>query len=205
MNFFLFLFGMFSFQLVLCQEDYPTEYGVVFDPGFNENNMQYIQDITGIWQIGKPQKSHFVVADGINMVTDTLQHYPVNDTSSFTIRHVPDYGASVDYFVISGAFKIDCDSAKDYGKIEFSPNNGVSWILISEDTIGGWPWDISYDNTVGLTGLSSDWTGFFIDLVGIELHAPFNSGDTTLFRFTFISDSIPESRDGWMDVKPHCY
>jgi hypothetical protein len=157
-----------------------------------------------IWQVGEPQKTVFTTSVSLPnaIVTDTINSYPINDTSSFIIKHevgdgflkyggTPGIHLSADYFV-------NTDTLNDYGKIEFSPDNGNSWILISDDTLDGefgTTWPIISD--CSLTGNSYNWKSFFIDMSAYN-YTLFNVGDSVQYRFTFISDGNSENLDGLM-------
>jgi len=161
-----------------------------------------ISNPSNIWQIGNPQKTVFTTSTfgGIAMVTDTINTYPINDTSIFILVHPVCWGF-VDYHfgALSGMYYVHTDSLNDYGKIEFSPDNGNNWILISEDTLQynstSWP---TYSPKGTFTGSSNGWKNFFIVLPNLYEIFGFNYGDTVLFKFSFISDGNAESMDGLM-------
>ena len=56
-----------------------------------------INNPNNIWQIGLSQKT-FLSSSDVVMITDTLNSYPANDTSSFILKHVPDIGPDADFF-----------------------------------------------------------------------------------------------------------
>ena len=171
-----------SYQITF---DDTTHYGRLFiDTVSNPDN---------IWQIGSPQKGILNEASSPPnvIITDTINPYPINDTSTFKIIHRVDNGLVTRYGMhVRGEFKVDCDSLKDFGMMEYSPDNGITWFDMIKDQ--SFDWD--YEKPV-LTGLS-DWTYFsvFFDNLGYDLEF----GDTVQFRFTFISDSIQENRGGLM-------
>jgi hypothetical protein len=168
-----------------------------------------------IWQIAAPNKGVFIEASSEPnvMVTDSTNSYPINDTSSFIVFHEIttgfEYGSGLE-----GQYFVDSDYGNDYGKIEMSPDNGESWVLISDDTLtytdwGGepatWPgelydswdgWEIS--DSIAFSGESEEWISFFIVLAGANEHFEWEEGDTVLFRFTFISDGTFDDKDGLM-------
>lgn len=145
------------------------------------------------WQIGPPQKNVFSEAylSTNAIITDTINPYPINDTSVFTVIHKVNLALSDEQIMaLSGYYKVDSDSLKDFGLIEYSPDNGITWLDMINDESFEW----SSDKPV-LTG-SSDWSYFYVsfDDLGYDLRF----GDTVRFRFTFISDSIQNNRDGLM-------
>jgi hypothetical protein len=157
-------------------------------------------DTNSCWQIGRPQKPTFSSAySAPNVaVTDTVNPPPVNDTSFLRIIHVASLGLEVGHTVIiAGKYFVDSDTLSDYGTIEFSPDNGTTWIDLINDTNYS-----SYIYIWGqppvLTGRSNGWNDFWILLS--ELGPLFNvqPGDTVLYRFSFISDSVQTNRDGLM-------
>ena len=160
-----------------------------------------------IWQVGEPNKTAFNAPFSVSncIITDTINSYPINDTSSFIIKHEVGDG----YFELAGVYPIvylagnyyvNSDTLNDYGKIEFSPDNGLSWVLISEDTLtlqgngNSWP---NFEYNPIFTGNSNGWKPFQISLAGYD-YATFNSGDTVQYKFTFISDGIIDNLDGLM-------
>jgi hypothetical protein len=160
-----------------------------------------IQNSANIWQIGQPQKIVFSSAQTLPnaIITDTLNSYPINDTSSFIIKHI----ASGDFpgiedMLISFDFYVNSDTLTDYGKIEVSLNNGTTWIDINDD-----PNYFNYLNYFSsihsvFSGNSTNWNQFGVDLT--DLCSLFNvqNKDTIQFKFTFISDGIQTNKDGLM-------
>lgn len=147
------------------------------------------------WQVGIPGKTNLYEARSIPhvIITDTVNPYPVNDSSEFTIWQKASEGFEMPHTAtLSGFYKVDTDSINDYGKIEFSPDNGNRWVDLLNDTITPPIW--LSDKPV-LTG-TSDWKYFYVQLA----HMGFNIelGDTVLYRFTFISDDIDNQKEGLM-------
>jgi hypothetical protein len=148
------------------------------------------------WEIGKPNKSFFTEALSLPnaIVTDTINSYPTNDSSVFIITHYANYGFVYGHTaVLNGQYKVDCDSLNDFGRIEFSPDNGISWIDLIHDTIN--PPPIWGSEKPLLTGISN-WTFFSVDLAHMGFE--YELGDTVFFRFTFLSDEIENNRNGLM-------
>jgi len=158
-------------------------------------NIDTISNPSNIWQIGQPQKNTFDSASSLPnaIVTNLTNSYSINDTSSFTITHIAGmgfwmghtFGLSFDYFV-------DTDSLNDYGIIEFSPDNGNTWCNLTNNSNNCFTW-WSFPT---LTGSNNSW-------MYAESMINFNSfnitqGDTLKFKFTFLSDSIYDNKDGIM-------
>jgi len=138
---------------------------------------------TNLWQIGKPQKPVFdSVANLSNtIITDTINSYPINNHSIFIIQNTVTMGFIYGLNMLRGSYFVQSDSLNDYGTMDVSTDNGLTWIDIINDTVyNSFVW---YSLKPVLTGNSS----FNIQL-----------GDTVLFRFSFISDSIPENLGGLM-------
>lgn len=195
-------------------EEYPYTTYLDFD---TELNLEYVYpdtvaNPTNIWQIASPNKVVFTDASSSPnvIVTDSVNSYPINDTSSFIIFHEIttgfDYGSE-----LTGKYFVDSDAGNDFGKIELSPDNGASWVLISDDTLVysdwdgelvAWPSDI-YDSrtmsdSLNFSGETEEWESFRIDLYGASEIFEWEVEDTVLLRFTFISDSIFDDKDGLM-------
>jgi hypothetical protein len=153
-----------------------------------------------LWQIGNPQKNVLDSAFSASsvIITDTVNSYPPNNTSRFTKTRCAGDGFTFSYAVIlSGYYWVNSDSLNDFGLIEFSPDNGNTWIDLINDTVYNayysWP-----GSKPTLTGTSNGWQYFYINLERLGEALNIQGGDTTLYRFTFISDSIPDSLDGLM-------
>jgi len=199
------LFALFTLPLTCNCQSNISLYSFTFEDTTHQYFMypDTVSNPNCIWQIGSPQKATFnnSTVNSNVIVTDTLNSYPINDTSSFIIKHEVgggylQYGVPV--MQLSASYFVNSDSLNDFGKIEFSPDNGNSWILISEDTLNDgsgitWP---NNDYFV-LTGNSNGWKTLFIEMSTYD-YSTFNSGDTVQYRFTFISDNNPESLDGLM-------
>lgn len=180
-----------SFEGTGVNENPPWGYDLYLD---NSNP-------SNIWQIGSPQKNMFTSSVSIPnvIVTDTLNDYPINDTSSFIIEHIADLGFSMPHDVIfSGYYFVNSDTLTDYGLIEFSPDNGGIWIdLINDPTYS--PYIIWLTPKPILTGNSiGGWSQFAANLSGLGPFFGIQTGDTVLWKFTFVSDPIQTNNDGLM-------
>lgn len=147
------------------------------------------------WQIGTPNKEFLSDANSPTnvIITDTVTPYPVNDTSSFTIWHTAHEGFVEGHTAtLSGFYKIDTDTIGDFGVLEFSPDNGNLWVNLLTDTIYPPHW---YSEKPVFYG-QKDWTFFYVELAHMGFRYEF--GDTVLFKFTFISDSVDNHKDGLM-------
>jgi hypothetical protein len=202
----LFLGGLFP---VVSFGQLVDNYTLTFD---NPSSLLHLSIDTfsnknNIWQIGPPEKTVFTAAfsEPNVIVTSTKNPYPINDTSFFIITYVAHgHGFGPDGVAgIQGSYYIDSDTLKDFGKIEFSPNKGKTWIDIVNDSVLidtsyniYWPGNNFLRPT--LTGKSIGWTYIFIDLASLGYLYNIHDGDTVLYRFSFISDNIQSNKDGLM-------
>lgn len=143
-------------------------------------------DGNNIWQIGVPQKTVFNQANSSPnvIITDTINNYPINDTSSFTVRY-----KSFNCAGVFGKYYVDSDSLNDFGLIEISIDSGQTWINILEDSL-----NLSLDKPI-LTGNSNGWKDFELNLTNYQIETYEN---LFILRFSFISDSIDTQQEGLM-------
>lgn len=198
---------IYSFFTAYCQLMYPLTFedndtNVYFDniPAKDHLFIDTISNPNNIWQIGKPNKSIFNSAYSVPnaIITDTTHTYPINEMSSFIIKNTANYGFYFLYEVsIAGYYNVNTDTLTDYGKIEFSSDNGNTWIDLLKDTIYN-----SYIKWSGakpvFSGNSNGWKHFEVDVTQLGPILNIHLGDTILYRFTFISDSIQTNKDGLM-------
>lgn len=197
--------------LTLCSTlmygQYYGNYHINFDNEYGLENLfiDTISNDNNIWEIGAPDKIVFDSAYSLPnaICTDTANSYPVNDTSVFLIRNLADGGFEKTHTVIlGGRYKIDSDTLKDFGKIEFSPDNGVTWVDLLTDTVysekGCYDW---WSEKPTFTGKTDGWKEFYVWLAGFGWEfdiGGWDANDTVIYRFTFISDSVQTNRDGWI-------
>ncbi len=163
-----------------------------------------------IWQIGKPNKTVFDSAySGSNAIlTDTLLPYPINNTSSFTLCFEL-YGGQPS---IKFKHRFDSDTLNDGGFVEISSDSGQTWLLLSDTTSLDWSnggfyfaygletfnfygvSDSLAGGKIGFSGRSNDWVSSTILFPCYAIKKPFE----LMLRFTFVSDSTNNPRDGWM-------
>ena len=180
----------------------PGSYMINFEDTTSPYDLRIdtITNINNIWEIGEPNKVHFDSAytKPNAIVTDLQNPYPINDTSSFIITHIAKGGLAYwpyAYVYLDFRYFVDSDTLLDYGMIEFSPDNGGVWV----DLIDSTNYNISHIPFCPiLTGSSNGWLGASINLTLLGGVYNVNYGDTTLFKFTFISDSIHSGKDGLM-------
>lgn len=148
------------------------------------------------WQIGQAQKTVFNQAYSLPnaLMTDTMNFYPIHDTSILTVK-VPVCGLSNYAQTISFYYKLNTDSLADYGKLEVSADDGLTFIdVLKQWDDYGFFW--IYDTLESFTGNTSDWTLFEICVSSLLDSFPY--ADTVQYRFTFISDGNQTNKDGWI-------
>lgn len=207
---FLFLFEYGNAQLILFEYCFDqtgncTNY-TMSDPQ-PVLNIDFNLNPNNIWQIGSPQKT--VLNNSFStpnvIITDTLNTYPINDTSSFTIESTAlQSSSSVNWYHFNLSFKyfVDSDTLVDFGIIEFSPDNGVTWIdLINDPTYSSYlEWTLN--NSLGipptLTGASNEWMEANVNMRDLGVLLDIQPGNIFMWRFSFISDAFQNNRDGLM-------
>lgn len=151
-----------------------------------------------LWQIGQLNKSYFKTGNNLTnaIITDRFYPYATNNYSTFTIRNLATEGDIYGLKMIHADYNVQTDSLNDYGKIEFSPDNGKTWIDLINDTLFNlsFMWDLKPI----LTGNSNGWQYFEMLLADNGSIFNIQFGDTIIYRFTFISDSIEDDLGGIM-------
>lgn len=177
------------------------------DSAFSTNSLYVKIDTvaSNIWQVGKPQKVIFDSAATLPnaLVTDTINYYPNNNTSSFTLE-IP-YYAGIYYGILGIQWKqkLDMDQGQDGGMVEYSIDEGLTWESAFNNphvyNFFGYPspdFDTLATGQYAFSGTDSLWRDVWLcyDLSWIGA----SSTDTLLVRYTFISDSTNTNKEGWM-------
>lgn len=150
------------------------------------------------WQIGHPQKNTIdnAFSQPNVIITDTLDSYPPNNISVFEIVHQAQDGfVDGGVAVFSGFYFVDSDSLLDYGIIEFSPDDGTSWINLLTDTLYSDYYNWFTEKPV-LTGTSFGWQFFGIQLAGMKEIFEIDHTTVVRFKISFISDENNNEKDG---------
>jgi len=172
-------------------------------------NIKYYRDTinnpNNIWRIGAPHKPYFAgnPTVPIALMTDTINPYPINDTSYFCVK-IWNHGLTgglgyYSSFYILYSYKVDSDSLHDYGFIEFSPDNGQTWYFLNDSLHYG-----CWDSPVAgywypFEGHHFGWReNSLINFGNFCDHNILNVADTIMLRFGFISDSIFDNKEGLM-------
>jgi hypothetical protein len=175
-----------------------------------------------IWQVGIPHKTKFNVAfkGQRAIVTDTVFAYPSNNSSHFDLKvgkfNFGQYFFGNLFFQIN--HKLDTDTLRDGGYISISYDGGATFTNIISDTLRKIDLspardyynrsknlytraDTLFNGEYGFSGTSEDWitTRFaWHNLPAAPNKEKVTQNDTLILRFTFVSDSIDNPKDGWM-------
>jgi hypothetical protein len=186
---------------IAFSQTWGDDYCIVFNGQENLDHL-FIDTLNypgNIWQIGHPDKTVFqnAYSNPDAIVTDTVNPYPVNDTSVFIIKDIASQGTIDGMEVFNCHYYVNSDTLNDYGRIEFSADMGTTWIdLVSG---GNYRENIKWFTDVpALSGNSGGWRWLEVYLFDISYYFDIEVGDTLLYRFSFISDSNPENMDGLM-------
>ncbi len=151
-----------------------------------------------VWQIGIPNKLMFDEASTPPnaIITDTINNYPENLNESFSLTIDPMY-----YVIYSLEWiqKLDLDSARDFGIIEFSTDNGDSWSNVFDNpfvyNFYGYETENQMnitDSTYGFSGRDTTWRNVWLCFDYYYYDTPI------LVKYTIQSDSINNNNEGWM-------
>lgn len=171
---------------------------ITINGGSNPNNN---------WQIGVPQKTTLSSAFSSPnvIITDLANTYATNDTSQFTISSTAIQASnSVNWanFNLKFNFFVDSDTLVDHGTIEFSPDNGATWIdLIDDPNYAGyleWETNQTMGNIPVLSGSSNGWVEARVYMENLGSLLAIQPGSNFIWRFGFISDAVQNNRDGLM-------
>ena len=211
---------VFSYGLRLfAQINYERWLEIDFEADTFDQYISFDTSANNIWQIGTPQKTF--INSGLwdskrCIITDTVNNYPKNNYSAFTISvHWPKIEEiNSPIIVFSFYHKFDTDSAMDGGKIEVS-FDGQDWYDLFWDLYelvgyyeggGHWYWDINDTvkslNSAGFSGNISTWEKTIpkdawenLDLV---FDYPYDYDTVSFYlKFVFASDSIDNNKEGW--------
>lgn len=172
---------------------------------YNSIIVELDPDSSNVWQIGAPQKIIFdsAATQPNAIVTDTINFYPTNDTSRFIAKVNLNFG-NWGIFALQWKQKLDMDTTFDGGIIEYSTDTGNTWVNVFNNPFvynfyGFQP--ANQDTLVGgeyaFSGTDSTWRDIWLcfDLSWLQ---QFQVNDTVLFRFTLLTDSVDNNKEGWM-------
>ncbi|CAN5421743.1 hypothetical protein BH11BAC2_BH11BAC2_22250 [soil metagenome] len=160
---------------------------------------------SNIWQIGPPQKTLFYdAATQPNVIiTDTINYYPANDTSRFIAKVWMNFG-NFGIFALQWKQKLDLDTAFDGGIIEYSTDTGRTWVNVFNNpyVYNFYGFDTANADTLiggeyAFSGTDTTWKDIWLcfDYSWLQQFIP---NDTLLFRFSLVTDSINNNKEGWV-------
>ncbi|OFX32979.1 MAG: hypothetical protein A2X08_09310 [Bacteroidetes bacterium GWA2_32_17] len=195
-----------TFLIILISFTFAKGQSYQYCTGFETPDLFITIDSLGIWKIGHPSKIVFNtnIEGNKSIMTDTLNPYPINDTSSFEITmHLIGFMAEVNFFDIELTHRFDTDSLLDNCLIDLSIDGRISWFNVLSDTLSLYP-NSHYFYSLGtyingylpISGNSQDWVvSTFRKDIWQNWSIP--NIDSVIIKFTFISDSIQTNKDGW--------
>lgn len=158
-------------------------------------------DSDNIWQVGLPQKLLFDSPSTYPnaMITDTINYYPPNNSSSFQFTIFP--WSTWGILAIQWKQKLDMEDGFDGGKIEFSVDNGITWqnAFNNPHVYNFYGFQPASQDTLPngdfvFSGTDASWSDIWLcyDMTWLSIN------DSIKIRFTFLSDSIDTYQEGWM-------
>lgn len=170
-----------------------------------------------LWQIGTTSKPYFAAGHTSSnaIMTDTLHPYDTNRNESFTLI----LGGKHYNRIIGFTHKYETDSGRDACIVEFSTDTGKSWMNV----VGACNYEVPFgmrvenfytktdtlaDGQPAFYGSSNGWRYSRMQLFN---HISVKTTGTVMcvgqmdvmYRFRFVSDSIPDNKAGWIidDIK----
>lgn len=203
----IFLFAsLLFFTTQISNAQFYQQYFEGTDTASNNSLLiEIAQDSSNVWQIGKPQKAIFdsAATQPYAIVTDTVNFYPINDTSRFIAKvdmNFPNWGI----FALRWKQKLDFDTTFDGGTVEYSTDSGSTWVNVFNNpyVYNFYGFDtLNVDTLLGgvkaFNGTDSTWKDIWLCFSSSWL-AQFQNMDTILFRFSMVSDSINNNKEGWL-------
>lgn len=177
-------------QMDACDFTDTCAYVVIPDPANN------------LWVRGESQKT-ILTHNGKVMITDSVYTYPNGSNASFEI-HWPAWQQYPFSLILGFHHSMDSDSLLDGGIIEVSRDYGLSWTNVIEDQTNMlFLSNELYTNTDTLFTGEKGFSGTFVDrFTEIEWVWMFPikdiPTDTMYYRFRFISDTMDNTKEGWM-------
>ncbi len=192
--------------ILLCLNSFSQYFNQYFDGAdTSASNSIFIHldtSSTNIWQIGKPKKALFDSAATVPnaLVTDTSNFYPPNNISvaGFSVYKGPFFPGIL---AIQWKQKLDMNHKLDGGIIEFSLDSGTTWSNAFNNpyVYNFYGYDLKNVDTlangkVAFSGTDSTWRDIWLCYDQSWL----SQSDSLMVRFTFISDSVNNNKEGWI-------
>lgn len=194
----LLLLVPFALGLSLRAQITSTQY---FD-GTDGQPLTVTTDSGNVWQIGQPQKTLFNAAASVPnvLITDTVNPYPANADAAAVISYLFSFSQGI--MAMQWKQKLDLDSLTDGGFVEYSTDNGSTWVNAFNN-----PYVYNfygYDSTnvdtlpngqIGFTGTDTTWRDIWL-CFDASYFIQFQT--SLLVRLRLVSDSVSSNREGWM-------
>ncbi len=104
----------------------------------SDSYLEIGKEENNVWQIGFPSKDFFSGNEYVippSIMTDTINSYPINNSSSFEISFGNETLKYIyHFFVISFQHKVQTNSGHDGGIVEISYDDGTNWTNIISDS-----------------------------------------------------------------------
>ncbi len=172
----------------------------IYNSNFWDSSIRvHINDsISSSWRIGQPMKSVFNKASTVPnaIITDTINYYSINDSSSFQYSIKPWTNSGI--LAFQWKQKLDTDYGNDGGIIEFSIDEGNTWQNVFNNPYVYNFYGFSNDNVdtlqngqMAFTGTDSLWRDIWLcyDMSWL------NESDSIMVRHTFVSDNNFDEKD----------
>jgi hypothetical protein len=160
------------------------------------------EPLNNLWVRGESQKTT-LTHNGKVMITDSVYTYPNGTNASFEV-HWPAWNQYPFSLIMSFHHSIDSDSLLDGGIIEVSRDYGASWTNVIEDQtnmlfLSNELYTSADTLHTGEKGFSGSFTDRFTEIEWVWMF-PIKEmpTDTMYYRFRFISDTINNTKEGWM-------
>lgn len=175
---------------------------ITFENGFSNLIIDTLHP-NNIWQIGKPQKVLFDSAytKPNAIVTDSVNNYPINNTSSFVVKILPGSGNwspnwPGPFPFIGFTHKYNTDTILDGGHLEYSVDAGINWLPVQNYQENWGPPTLGSSDPY-FSGTFNQWRQTFVYFFNAE-NAYTGTIDSILIKFVFTSDGINTNKEGWM-------
>lgn len=176
---------------------------ITFENVFSNLYIDTIQP-NNIWQIGRPQKILFDSADTKPnaIITDTINAYPINNTSSFIVKILQEGWAwspnwPGPFAFIEFVHKYNTDTIIDGGHLEYSIDAGINWLPVQIYENNWGPFIVGSTNPYFSGTFNQSWNKTYIRFGGGQ-NSYTGVGDSILVKFVFTSDGINTNKEGWI-------
>ncbi len=196
--------SLLNYNQAAAQQDTRRQYFDGADTSVSKSIIVHLDTAAeNIWQIGKPQKTIFDSAQSLPnvLVTDTINSYPMGNTSRFITGFNPDDWSRLYKIAFRWMQKLDMDTNRDGGIIEYSLDTGMTWINVfnNPSVYNFYGFDTTNKDTLvtgqyAFSGTDTVWRDIWLCFDWRLL----NTTDSFMLRYTLMTDSNDNSREGWM-------